>query len=319
MRSRALLPVGAAVAALVIVFAVPPLRHAVMSGSSAAGSGRPPPRTGPSASGTESRQPQTMAQPTPTASPTPPGPRLVAPANPASITAAGTSLFEWALLDRATGVVVGSASYKSKKNTVESMIKPGIASDWLRRQTEAGTPPTATNLSEITAMIVDSDDHMAEKYYRLGGADAVINRLVKICGLTDVELKHDLWSWTLMTTQDMIRYGTCVADGRAAGATWTRWMLDTMRHVRGDVPTQISHDGEGGRWGIIDGLPPELAKETSIKNGWTLYRADGWHVNCLAIHPAFVLAIEIRTTRSLSDAAAICQATAKKMVVYPTA
>lgn len=321
MRRRALLAAGVVAVLLAVVFALPPLRHIVGSDSNASGGATGTPSASVSSGGTGGGQPQTMAQPTPSMStaPAPVGPRLVAPANPASVTASGTSLFEWALLDRPTGQVTGSAQYKTKKNTVESMIKPGIASDWLRRQAEAGKEPTKANLSEITAMIIDSDDRMAEKYYQLGGADAVIKRLINICGLTDVELKSGLWSWSLMTTQDMIRYGACVADGRAAGPKWTTWMLDTMKQVRGDVPTEISHDGEGGRWGIIDGLPADLAKNTSIKNGWTLYRADGWHVNCLAINPTFVLAIEIRTTRNLPAAANICKATTQKMVVKPAA
>src|SRR5262245_53859008 len=59
----------------------------------------------------------------------PPQPRLQAPADLSSITASGTSLFGWALLDRTTGTVAGSANAATVKNTVESMIKPWIASD----------------------------------------------------------------------------------------------------------------------------------------------------------------------------------------------
>jgi hypothetical protein len=318
MKRRVLLAFGLIVGLAVAGLAVPALRHALLSGTAPAhGSSAAVATPSPSGPGGE---PQTMIQTPPpsTSPPAPPGPRLQAPANPASITASGTSLFEWALLDRETNKVVGSAHYTTKKNTVESMIKPGIAADWLRREAAAGRTPSQTSLNEIIDMIEYSNDHMAEKYYQLGGADAVINRLIKGCGLTSVQLKSGLWSWTLMSTQDMIRYGACLGDGRAAGPKWTAWLLDVMRHVKGGVPSQISHDGEGGHWGIIDGLPPELAKDTSIKNGWTLYRADGWHVNCLAVHPDFVLSIEIRTTGSLQHAADICKATTQKLVVKPS-
>src|SRR5262245_33650290 len=80
--------------------------------------------------------PHTMEQPSP------PGPRMVAPADPASIKATGTTLFEWAFMDRQTGQVTGSKYYTSKRDTVESMIKPGIVGDWLRRQAEAGKEPS---------------------------------------------------------------------------------------------------------------------------------------------------------------------------------
>ena len=89
-----------------------------------------------------------------------------------------------------------------------------------------------------------------------------------------------------------------------------------MTKVRGKVTDQKSGAVQGGRWGIIDGLPPELAKTTSIKNGWTLYR-DGWHVNCLAVHEDWVLGVMIRTTRGLQAAADICKSVTTRLVVNP--
>jgi hypothetical protein len=87
-----------------------------------------------------------------------------------------------------------------------------------------------------------------------------------------------------------------------------------MRHVRGSVEEQDSGEVQGGRWGIIDGLPEEIAEDTSIKNGWTVYE-DGWHVNCLAIHPTFVLSVMMRTYAELDEAAAGCASIAADLVV----
>src|SRR5690348_16640296 len=103
---------------------------------------------------------------------TPSVPTLAAPADPSAITVAGAKAFGWALLDTGTGQVTGSANLATMTNTVESMIKPWIASDYLRRLAESGREPTTQALHELTLMIVDSNDDMAEKYYRLGGADA---------------------------------------------------------------------------------------------------------------------------------------------------
>jgi hypothetical protein len=100
-----------------------------------------------------------------------------------------------------------------------------------------------------------------------------------------------------MTPDDAARYGLCVADGRAAG-TYTDQVLGWMREVTGAVGDQVHnrsvHTG-GGRWGIIDGLPPELAAEASIKNGWEPENdTHDWHVNCLAILHDYVLTVMVR-------------------------
>jgi hypothetical protein len=254
--------------------------------------------------------------PTATGTPTPPSPMfsLSAPADPNALTVPGASFSGWTLLDRATGKTTGSANATDGKNTVESMIKPWLAADYLRIAAESGQTPSNETLDELTRMIVDSNDPLAESYYQMGGADAVVERMIDRCGLTDVIIEPDLWGMTLMTPLDGVRYGACLADGRAAGPQWTAWIMDTMKKVRGGVDDQQSGEVQGGRWGIIDGLPPELAKDTAIKNGWTLYD-DGWHVNCLAVHPAWVLTVMMRMPDELSVAAEGCATIAAKLVV----
>jgi hypothetical protein len=239
---------------------------------------------------------------------------LVFPDDPASVTVPNATYYGWALLDRTSGRTIGSANAATKGNTTESMIKPWIVSDYLRRLNEDGKQPSEAELSELTLVIVDSNDPLAEKYYQRGGADAVVNRLIKMCGLTNLVIKPNLWGWTVMTPMDALRYGQCLADGRAAGPQWTDWVLDTMKHIRGSVAEQKSGAVQGGRWGIIDGLPQDVAKDVSFKNGWTVYR-DGWHVNCLAIHPDFVLNVMMRTWAHLDQAAAGCANIAAKLIV----
>src|SRR5438067_1230846 len=112
-----------------------------------------------------------------------------------------------------------------------------------------------------------------------------------------------------------VRYGLCVANGTAAGPKWTPWLLETMKHVRGGVNDQISVTQQGGRWGIIDGLPPQLASQVSIKNGWTVY-GDGWHVNCLAIEQDWVLNVMVRIG-SLQAAANTCRSVAEQLIYNP--
>ena len=261
------------------------------------------------------------ADPTPSvaqvvAQPAPPGPALVAPVNPDTIKPPGNpSFFGWAFLDRKTNKTVGSGNSGSGTNTTESMIKAWIAADYLRMQAQAGKPPNAGTLGELTLMIIDSNDGLAEKYYDIDGRDAVVQRLIKMCGLTNTKIVPYYWSRTQMTPLDAVRYGNCVGTGVAAGPQWTDWLLNTMRNVRGGVNDQISTAKQGGRWGIIDGLPPALASQTSIKNGFTSW-VDGWHVNCLAIERDWVLNVMVRIG-SLQSGANACKSVAQQLLVNP--
>jgi hypothetical protein len=209
--------------------------------------------------------------------------------------------------------VTGSANMSSFRNTTESMIKPWIAADYLRTQAAAGKTPSSTVLNEIKLMIIDSNDDMAEKYYRANGRTSVTNRLVSICKLSNVKIVPFWWALTEMSARDGVRYGQCLADGRAAGPKWTQWLLTTMTQVRGGVKDQISTTKQGGRWGIIDGLPASVASATSIKNGWTPHD-DGWHINCLAVHAQFVLVVEMRHPSSLQAGADYCAKVARTVV-----
>jgi len=239
--------------------------------------------------------------------------RLAPPADPTSVTIPNTSYYGWALLDRATGTITGSPNAASEGNTVESMIKPWIVADYLRQSAENGDVPQEETLEQLTLAIVDSNDPVAHYYYVLGGEDDVVRRLIAICGLSDVTIRSGEWWSTWVTPVDAVRYGECLADGRAAGPRWTPWLLKVMTEVRGSVYEQISGEVQGGRWGIIDGLPPELASRISIKNGYTEY-VDGWHVNCLAIHEDWILAVMMRSWAGLAGAADGCAMVARDMV-----
>ena len=239
--------------------------------------------------------------------------RLAPPPDPAALTIPNTSYYGWALLDRQTGTISASPNATSEGNTVESMIKPWIVADYLRRLTEDGQYPPSETLDHLRLVIIDSNDPLAHLYYVRGGGDDVVERLIEICGLTDVTIRSGEWWSTWMTPVDAVRYGECLADGRAAGPVWTPWVLEVMTEVRGSVYEQISGEVQGGRWGIIDGLPPELADSISIKNGYTEY-LDGWHVNCLAIHEDWVLAVMMRSWAGLPGAADGCAMVARDMV-----
>ena len=160
------------------------------------------------------------------AQPAPPVPALRAPADPGSIHPVGNpGFFGWAFLDRKSGAVVGSGNSGSGTNTTESMIKAWIASDYLRMQAAAGRTPSDAALGELTLMIIDSNDDMAEKYYRMGGANAVLQRMVSMCGLTHTTL-NDRYTLRLCV-------GQARTEERHVEAAW-RLIRETAQQLEGE-------------------------------------------------------------------------------------
>jgi hypothetical protein len=232
---------------------------------------------------------------------------------------ASTKYFSWYFIDRRTGAGGGSNNANTFKNYSESMIKPGIVADYLRR---LGRVPTSTELAELKKMIIYSNDYYAQKYYKKGGGDAMIRRIISICGLTRTTVTKGWWSKTSITAYDAAKYGRCIAKGNLAGSragfpgktTATGWLLATMRQVWGSYTikdTRYSvYQKDGGRWGIISALGSPLNAQVSIKNGWTYHGSTGrWSVNCLAIHKDWVLAIEMQTSSKAAGAYECKQAT----------
>ncbi len=187
--------------------------------------------------------------------------------------------WSWALMDMRSGKIDGSAN-RADRNTTASMIKPWLASDYLRRTHESGSKPDQARLQLLSKMIRVSDNDAAwTMWYELGQA-ATIQRLVQVCQLTDTRA-GSRWSLTEVSARDTVRMGACIANGTAAGPQWTSWLLNEMRLVQGE-----------GDFGIRAALPATVAKQTAIKNGWIARPEDhNWHLNCLAIGDGWVLSV----------------------------
>ena len=267
--------------------------------------------------------------PLPESPPPPPLPTLeTAAVQPPSPT---PKLFAWAFYDRRTGKMTGSANSTKSVNYTESMLKVWLVSDYLRR---LGTKqPSKAGLNYTRTAIRNSNDDSANWLWSQDGRFASLSRLTQVCGLKTVKSDPGgLWSQTTMTAQDAVRMGLCVADGRAAGPQWTEYVLEEMRHTQGSTAAKDQQVRTGGgHWGIIDGLPDNLQGEVSIKNGWTMHFADGrWHVNCLALHRDWVLAVQLqipannaslgqKDSSGLAKAASICASVAEQLTATPTA
>lgn len=248
----------------------------------------------------EWQPPPPLADPSPrTDRLSPPSPAEVGPALyldlRAEVSVAVDGFLTWAALDRRSGETAG---FGQEASTAESMINPWIVADYLRTLDENGQRPSDEEVADARAAIRDSDDRATQRLYTAGGRDDVVERIIDRCGLTDTEVHPSWWSRTEVTARDAVRLGECLVSGTAAGPGWTGWVLNEMRQVRGaatEPDRQPEQDQEGGRWGLVDGLPPPQRAEVSIKNGWTRIGETGsWHLNCLALTPEWVLAVLMR-------------------------
>jgi hypothetical protein len=243
--------------------------------------------------------------PTPSAVPTP-SPRQSGPLLRAgTVTISTPGFWSWSLLDLTTGVLAGSQPEGATSDTA-SMSKAWIVADYLRRAAERNQQPSTYALTELSRMIRDSETKQAFKYHVANGNLASINRMIKLCGLTDSRGVQNSWSLTRVSARDAARLAACIGDGRAAGPKWTAWLLNEMRSVRGD-----------GRFGIVDALPPDVAKTTAIKNGWLLRDDKLYHMACMAIGDGWTLGILARYPGSLGKdhGIRICRDVTRQLLV----
>jgi hypothetical protein len=201
----------------------------------------------------------------------------------------------WALLDRRDGTLRHSENAGETTMTA-SMVKAWLVADYLSRH---GWD------ERLSSIIRDSANEAAWEIYAALGREESIERMISVCGLTDSAPGEDL-SMTLMSARDTIRLGRCLADGAAAGPRWTSWLLDEMRAVRG-----------AGDFGIRDAFGSPDREGIAIKNGWEKRHGIGeWNVNCLALAPAWIMAVLTRypSVLPLAHGAQICKQLASELV-----
>jgi len=202
----------------------------------------------------------------------------------------------WALLDRRTGRIAGSANRASQTSTTESMVKSWLAADYLAALRHDLDDHAADQIRNALRV---SDDAAAEWLYRTRGGDATIRRMIDTCRLTGTRPSPGNWALTRITAQDAARLGDCLADGAASGPRWRDWLLWEMRQV---APSNA--------FGIREAFPPRQAAAIAVKNGWTDRSATGmWHVSCLGIWHHWSLAVLVRypIRLGLGHGAAACR------------
>lgn len=210
--------------------------------------------------------------------------RVLTAANAGDLVKITTSgWYSWALMDRTTGEIVGSRNMH-ETNMTASMIKAWLAADYLRKAAEDGRTPSTARMAEISTMVRDSKNEPATALWNELGGRATITRLISICKLTDSQAGPD-WSKTQLSARDTCRIAHAIGTGAAAGPTWTDYLVDEMRAVRG-----------GGNFGIRRALPAAEQSKIAIKNGWVWRGApyNFYNVNCLALADDWTMAVLTR-------------------------
>lgn len=249
-----------------------------------------------------------LVEPTPAPEPLP---FRSAPVTAASV---GTKGFvSWAVMDRRTGEITGSANMATTSTTM-SMIKVWFASDYLRLATERNEEPTTSRLNDLELMIQRSDNAATMRTIKAVGLKQSINRLVKTCELTETAYSSLGFGYTKISARDAVRLGNCVADGRASGPKWTSKVLEWMRSVQDGTLTE-------GNFGIPTALPEDQRPQVAIKNGWDIWHEDGtYRTNCLGVGDTWVLSVLLQYPSSGNDAkdlehnAEVCTTVAQQLL-----
>jgi hypothetical protein len=232
------------------------------------------------------------------------------PLRSTEITAAGLGIegfLSWAYEDIREGTVVGSAN-RTETTEAGPLLTAWFGADLLRRAAENGEEPSEAQLADIEAMIRDEDRSAADRVVAaLDDVGASLDRLGTMCYLTHLTPVADAWPQTTLSAQDAARLGACLADGRAAGAEWTPWLLTVMRQVEGS--------------GIRDAFPAGARAMIAVANGVMLDEEDGqWRANCLALSETWSLAVMRRFPASdnpnadLANVEVVCQRVAQELL-----
>jgi hypothetical protein len=220
------------------------------------------------------------------------------------VTFSGATWWGWALVDLRTGESWGSANDGETSRTA-SMVKAWLAALYLRDHPD----PTDSMQHTLSVMIRDSDNEAADTVQRaLGGATAITSGMESVCGVSGVFIPAGArWASTMISPHQTALIGACLASGKVANPTWTAWVLDEMRQVRGI-----------GDFGIRSVFPEAERGRIAIKNGWNEQDGGVWYVNCLAIGDTWVLAVQTRS-RSFDTGRRVCESVTQQLRGVPPA
>ncbi|MFD2420850.1 hypothetical protein [Amycolatopsis pigmentata] len=170
------------------------------------------------------------------------------------------------VFDQQAGQVVSSVN-ADQQFAAMSVAKIFIAVDALRRN--AWTLPDQDTRDQLTRMISDSDDAVADDLWGTDGGPEIITRTAALMGLTATEPPDDPGEWgdTRVTARDMVTVYRYLSN------SIPRSDRDFLYQAMAVTP-RTAADGSDQYFGIPDGLPHHV---WAVKQGWGSSGNDAYY------------------------------------------
>ncbi len=159
--------------------------------------------------------------------------------------------------DRDTATVLTSLGADHQFPSM-SLVKLFIALDVLHQNN--WELPGVPMQQRLTRMLSGSDDQIANALWSSNGGPAIVDRVVRLLGLTGTEPPEDPGEWgdTLVTPQDLVTTYNYLADNLPPPAH--DLLYNALYHA-----SRTAADGTDQYFGIPEGLP---GTTWAIKQGW---------------------------------------------------
>ncbi|MGH3561696.1 MAG: hypothetical protein ACRDTN_07835, partial [Mycobacterium sp.] len=214
-----------------------------------------------------------------------------------------------AVLDRATHQMVTNGN--TQTIATASVAKLFIADDVLHESRTTGKL-SADDRAALDIMLRSSDDGAAEKFWNLGGGDAIVTRVAARYGLPATRPgSYGAWWNTISTAPDLARYYDMLLDG-SGGLPADRAHIIINNLARS---TPMGIDGYPQRFGIPDGL---YAEPVAVKQGWMCCIGSDWmHLSTGVVGPDRRYVVVIESLQPTDDASARATITRAVKAMFP--
>jgi beta-lactamase class A len=151
-----------------------------------------------------------------------------------------------------------------------SSAKVPLMISYLSMIESQGRGPNGYELSELSAMIEQSDNNAAQVIYDTIGYDAGQQSYMHAWGITDYQPNADGWGWGQWSAGDMAHLLTLLQQGKVLNSSDRALAFHLMQSVESDQ-----------RFGVGDTAPAKAS--VAMKDGWVPGPDGAWAVNTSGI------------------------------------
>lgn len=224
--------------------------------------------------------------------------------------AADGATISMAVLDRATHQMATNGN--TQTIAIASVAKLFIADDLLLREPRARGDLSDDDLAALDDMLRSSDDGAAEKFWNLGGENAIVSRVAARYGLSaTAPPSNGAWWNTISTAPDLAHYYDMLLDGSGG------LPADRANIIINDLArsTPVGIDGYPQRFGIPEGV---YAESVAVKQGWMCCIGSSWmHLSTGVVGPNRRYVVVIESLQPTDDATARATITRAVRTVFP--